>query len=348
MSNLKNVIYLSNEDYETLVSTGSVTISGTTLTYDENNLYITPDKLATSTEDGLMSAADKSKIDGLATVALSGSYNDLTNKPSIPSDSSLVHKTGDERISGEKTFTNENGLTTWFSLNVKNTNTNEVLRIIENQLEGATGFNIQLGSNPIITIANNGAYISKDLKPYSNNQTDLGSSLQKWKDLYLAGNVVAAVEGQDQTLSASELVRKVNLLDVENDPLNGYVLKVDGHIKVYGDVDDQDSKKPDNHVNDIDQSSDIDTVFYNTGFYIEDNSPEDTKSYKISFPGKTGTFALVEDLDDCVTYEEALEILAGSAEIEGSSLVLPASAEIEGTTVTTSGSMTIDGSTLII
>lgn len=65
MANLKNVIYISNEDYETLVSTGTVTIDGDTLTYDENNVYITPDKLASSTEDGLMSSEDKSKLDGL-------------------------------------------------------------------------------------------------------------------------------------------------------------------------------------------------------------------------------------------------------------------------------------------
>ena len=65
MANLKNVIYLSNEDYETLVSTGTVTIDGDTLTYDENNVYVTPDKLASSTEDGLMSSADKIKLDGL-------------------------------------------------------------------------------------------------------------------------------------------------------------------------------------------------------------------------------------------------------------------------------------------
>ena len=66
MANLKDVIYLSNEDYETLVTTGTVTIDGTTLTYDENCVYITPDKLASSSEDGLMSASDKSKLDGVA------------------------------------------------------------------------------------------------------------------------------------------------------------------------------------------------------------------------------------------------------------------------------------------
>ena len=44
MANLKDVIYLSNSDYATLVSTGTVTINGTTLTYDDNNVYITPEE----------------------------------------------------------------------------------------------------------------------------------------------------------------------------------------------------------------------------------------------------------------------------------------------------------------
>lgn len=63
MANLKNVIYLSNEDYETLVSAGTVTIDGETLTYDENNVYVTPDKLVTTTEDGLMACTDKVILD---------------------------------------------------------------------------------------------------------------------------------------------------------------------------------------------------------------------------------------------------------------------------------------------
>jgi len=39
---------------------------------------------ATTISAGFMSAADKSKLDGLATVATSGSYNDLADKPAIP------------------------------------------------------------------------------------------------------------------------------------------------------------------------------------------------------------------------------------------------------------------------
>jgi hypothetical protein len=40
---------------------------------------------ATGTTAGVMSAADKTKLDGLATVATSGSYADLTNKPTLGS-----------------------------------------------------------------------------------------------------------------------------------------------------------------------------------------------------------------------------------------------------------------------
>ena len=72
MANLKNVIYLTNEDYETLVTTGTVTIDGETLTYDENNLYITPNTVASPSEDGLMSAEDKTKLDSIP--------NDLSDK----------------------------------------------------------------------------------------------------------------------------------------------------------------------------------------------------------------------------------------------------------------------------
>ena len=90
--------------------------------------------LATTSQSGLMSHTDKIRLNSvevgaevnvqsdwnqttttaddyiknkptLATVATSGSYNDLSNKPSIPDDSDLVHKTGNETIGGDKMFT---------------------------------------------------------------------------------------------------------------------------------------------------------------------------------------------------------------------------------------------------
>lgn len=51
-----------------------VTIAATDTTYG----------VATGAKDGLMSSSDKTKLDGLATVATSGSYNDLDDIPTIP------------------------------------------------------------------------------------------------------------------------------------------------------------------------------------------------------------------------------------------------------------------------
>lgn len=94
MANLKNVIYLSNEDYLELVTTGTVTINGTTLQYSDDDVYITPDILASATENGLMSAEDKAKLDNLPASAISGSYNDLTNKPTIGNATITIQKNG--------------------------------------------------------------------------------------------------------------------------------------------------------------------------------------------------------------------------------------------------------------
>ena len=49
---------------------------------------------ATTSAAGLMSPEDKTKLDGLATVATSGSYNDLTNKPTIGNATLTIQKNG--------------------------------------------------------------------------------------------------------------------------------------------------------------------------------------------------------------------------------------------------------------
>lgn len=57
-------------------------------------------------EDDPTSAAFIKNKPELSAIATSGSYDDLSNKPSIPDDSSLVHKSGAETITGIKTFNN--------------------------------------------------------------------------------------------------------------------------------------------------------------------------------------------------------------------------------------------------
>jgi hypothetical protein len=74
-----------------------------------------PVSTATSTAITAASTADRARsnhtgtqsagtITGLATVATTGAYADLSGPPTIPDDSTLVHKTGTETVAGVKTF----------------------------------------------------------------------------------------------------------------------------------------------------------------------------------------------------------------------------------------------------
>lgn len=144
MANLKDVIYLSNTDFETLVTNGTVTINGTTLTYDENSLYITPDEgdgtvksVRVQAGTGLSSSQSTAQTETLdTTISIASGYklptttewNSKYTKPSggIPASdlaesyylasnpsgyitstalSNYVTLDGTQTISGQKTFT---------------------------------------------------------------------------------------------------------------------------------------------------------------------------------------------------------------------------------------------------
>lgn len=62
---IKDFYCLSTEDYETLMAEGSVTVKGITITKKDTDVYMIPDELASSTNDGYMSKEDKSKLDAL-------------------------------------------------------------------------------------------------------------------------------------------------------------------------------------------------------------------------------------------------------------------------------------------
>lgn len=46
MSNLNQIVYLTEEQYLELMNNGSVTVNGVTVTYNENDIYITPNTTA--------------------------------------------------------------------------------------------------------------------------------------------------------------------------------------------------------------------------------------------------------------------------------------------------------------
>ncbi len=47
---IKNVLYLSLTQYRTLVQTGTITISGTTYTYNTNDMYCVEDNIVSMTQ----------------------------------------------------------------------------------------------------------------------------------------------------------------------------------------------------------------------------------------------------------------------------------------------------------
>lgn len=67
MANLKDIIYISNEDYETLVTEGSVIINGVTVTYNPNSLYLTPETQNVKSVNNILPDAN-----GNVSVAISG------------------------------------------------------------------------------------------------------------------------------------------------------------------------------------------------------------------------------------------------------------------------------------
>lgn len=42
MSNSKQIVYLSQTQYEELITNQSITVNGVTVNYDENDIYVTP------------------------------------------------------------------------------------------------------------------------------------------------------------------------------------------------------------------------------------------------------------------------------------------------------------------
>lgn len=65
----------------------------------------------------------------------------------------------------------------------------------------------------------------------------------------------------------------------------GTYLTLPGHLLIYGDDDNSDSRKP----NDETGSDDLDTTIFNTGVYL-------SEGYKISWPAQNGVFAVTSDI----------------------------------------------------
>ena len=82
---------------------GDVSDATSTLTKNENDMS----SMASGMSIKTILTSISNFFASLKKVAFSASYNDLSNKPSIPDDANLVHKSGAETITGIKTFNND-------------------------------------------------------------------------------------------------------------------------------------------------------------------------------------------------------------------------------------------------
>lgn len=115
----------------------------TELKTDMNNVYdkTTIDGIVEDLEDDIDT---KANISDLATVATTGDYDDLTNKPSIPSPENVVTITGTQTITGTKKFESTDGSVYIYPsglVNISKTSTGRNITVKTDMLEcaGASG-----------------------------------------------------------------------------------------------------------------------------------------------------------------------------------------------------------------
>lgn len=184
MANLKNVIYLSNSDYQTLYTTGTVTINGTTLTYDPDNVYVTPDVSIYNIADEYSSSStyavgDLVIYDGVlykCTTAISTAEAwNSTHWTQTNVEDEFVNLTGTQTISGVKTFTGNN--------------------TFSNSINITSGKGINAGTTEY-------RFYNGNFSPTASS--DLGTTFYKWKDLFLSG----ALRDGTNSISVKEVTRK--------------------------------------------------------------------------------------------------------------------------------------------
>ena len=108
--------------------------------------------------------------------------------------------------------------------------------------------------------------------------------------LYLIG--ARTQVANSQTYSNSNVYMANGVLTTKNIHVSGTEATVLGHLTIYGDNDDDNPNKPADQTGISDLGDDLDAYYFNTGIALYNNGDETT--YKLSFPGKSGTLATQE------------------------------------------------------
>ena len=127
--------------------------------------------------------------------------------------------------------------------------------------------------------------------PWTDTKNTAGSTNDAGK-LYLVGTKNQS-DGE-QTYSNSNVYMTNGVLTAKNIHVMGTEASVLGHLMIYGDNDDNHPNKPTDRTGISDSGLDLDTYYFNTGIALCDS--DGSVDYKLSFPGKSGTFLLDSDL----------------------------------------------------
>ena len=165
-----------------------------------------PTKTSDLTNDGADGTSTYVEADELATVATSGSYNDLSNKPTIPNPTDYY----------------------WANVKVSSTSSNYTTPTFRNTSYVGDVFP-HLGGNGVLTLSSQGwtssdgtiAIDSGAIRPANSKTTmNIGSSNNKWQHLYMSGNIykgsyTITIPSATGTLAlTSDLDAKVNVQSV--------------------------------------------------------------------------------------------------------------------------------------
>ena len=251
---IDDVEVISREDqYLSYIATNGVPLKDIPLTVDKGGTGATTDSGARtnlsvyskSETDTLLSA--KANTNSLSTVATSGSYNDLTNTPTIPSGTDLVPSGGTDgqvltKVSGVPAWANAASGVTDFTKCYTGTSSNpttsftdvrDISRAISNTL--GTGINdmvlvyIVLQSTSIV--ANESLFYLAGLVAEGNNTVDIIGcpeqyDISKTTYLVIGGRIGGAYLG---TQAGS--VNQVALLNTTNSTIT--IAQISGYFEVY-------------------------------------------------------------------------------------------------------------------
>lgn len=236
-----NLAIALNNKQDNLVASSNIqiaadgkTISATDTTYSN----------ATTSAAGLMSASDKSKLDSLATVATSGSYSDLSNKPTIPDELSDLTDDSTHRLvtdTEKNTWNNKSDfsgsyadLTNKPTIPSKTSDLNNDSGFIDNTVNNLTNYTL---SSSLATVATSGSYNDLSNKPtipnlltkmpFYNGYRGLNNSF-KGEEIDLPINIgdIETVEGFYYDVSIQKVA--INTFDVSI--YNKDAFEYSGHI----------------------------------------------------------------------------------------------------------------------